>query len=215
MKVDLHIHTRHSHDSFLAPEIIVGTCRKKDIGAIAITDHQAIEGALEVREVAPFPVIVGEEIRTKQGEVMGLFLEERIEPRETLEEAIEAIREQNGLVCVPHPLDRVRRSAMGMRNLQRILDKVDIIEVMNSRVTFPEDNEDAQELAEERGIAMGAGSDAHVAWEIGKAYVEMPPFNGREDFLEALRQGEIRGEVSGPFVHVFSTLNKMRRRIGL
>ena len=104
---------------------------------------------------------------------------------------------------------------MGMRNLQRILDKVDIIEVMNSRVTFPEDNEDAQELAEERGIAMGAGSDAHVAWEIGKAYVEMPPFNGREDFLEALRQGEIRGEVSGPFVHVFSTLNKMRRRIGL
>jgi len=215
MKVDLHIHTRHSHDSFLAPEVIVETCQRKGIGAIAITDHQAIEGALEVRDMAPFPVIVGEEIRTAQGEIMGLFLEERIEPCGTPEEAIRAIREQNGLVCVPHPLDRVRRMAMGMQTLLRILDQVDIIEVLNSRVTFPEDNRDARELAEEKGIAMGAGSDAHVAWEIGKAYVEMPPFNGREDFLEALRQGEIEGELSGPFVHVFSTLNKMRRRMGL
>ena len=184
------------------------------INCVAVSEHNNIEGALEVRRIAPFKVIVAEEIKTTEGEIIGLFLEEEVPKGLTPEETVRAIRGQGGLVCVPHPFDRLRRSPLREEALLRIIGDVDIIEAFNSRTTLKGDNERAARFAAEHGKPMSAGSDAHTAGEIGLAYVEMPDFEGAEDFLAALEKGRIVGRRASPVVHVFSTLAKVRTRLG-
>jgi len=118
-------------------------------------------------------------------------------------------------VSLPHPFDRVRREPLRAQARERVLSHLDVIEVFNSRTTFRSDNEKARRLAEELGLPMGAGSDAHSPWELGTTYVEMPDFEGPQEFLEALRQGRIVGRSASPLVHVVSTLAKLRWRLGL
>ncbi len=213
MKVDMHVHTCYSKDATLSLETIMEGCRRRGLDGIAITDHNTIAGALALKEIAPFLVIVGEEIDTTKGEILGLFLKEEIPRGLTLKEAMARIREQGGLVGVPHPLDRLRRSAMGQVALLDILDELDFLEGFNSRVTFPSDNRKAQKLAQAQGLPITAGSDAHTAYEIGRAYVEMPPFNGREDFLESLAQGRIVGHLTPLWIHIVTTWTKLRGRL--
>ena len=213
MKVDMHVHTCYSKDATLSPETIMESCRRRGLDGVAITDHNTIAGALALKEIAPFLVIVGEEIDTTKGEILGLFLKEEIPGGLTPEEAMARIREQGGLVGVPHPLDRLRRSAMRQVALLDILDELDFLEGFNSRVSFSSDNRKAQALAQARGLPMTAGSDAHIAYEIGRAYVEMPPFNDPEDFLESLAQGRIVGHLSPLWIHLVSTWTKLRRRL--
>ena len=215
MKIDLHVHTCYSEDSLTSLDSVMAACQLRGLGAVAITDHGAIEGALALRARAPFPVIVGQEIKTTEGEIIGLFLSHRVPKRLSPEETIAAIREQSGIVYVPHPLDRVRRSPIRPGALALILDQVDALEVFNSRVTLPSDNDRARQLAETHGIPGGAGSDAHTAREIGRAYVMMPAFDGATDFLENLSKGSVRGRLSFLDVHLASTwarVVKMRRR---
>lgn len=212
IKADLHVHTHYSWDSLLSPEAIIEICQKKGIGCVAITDHNTIAGALELRKLAPFPIIIGEEVKTTRGEISGLFLSQKIPAGLSPEETIARMKEQGGVVYVPHPLDRVRRSALGERNLLRIIEAVDVLEVFNSRVTLPRDNQRARELAKARGLLCGAGSDAHLAYEIGRAYVELPPFEGKEEFLESLAQGRIVGQWTTPLVHLITGFAKIRRR---
>ena len=214
IKIDLHVHTCYSDDSLTPLDTIVEVCRRKGLDAVAITDHNAIEGALALHEIAPFPVIVGEEIKTTRGEIIGLFLSEVIPKGLSPQETIAAIREQGGIVYVPHPLDRVRRSPVGPRVLDSILEQVDALEIFNSRVLLPSDNERARRLAEARGIPGGAGSDAHTAREIGRAYVEMPTFDGPEDFLDKLHRGTIHGRLSFLDVHFYSTYARVREMLG-
>jgi predicted metal-dependent phosphoesterase TrpH len=212
MKIDLHVHTTYSGDCLTSFEAIIEVCRRRGL-SVAITDHNRIEGALAFREVAPFPVIVGEEVQTLEGEIIGLFLEEGIPRDLSPEETIARIKEQGGLVYIPHPMDRVRRSVLRREALERITDQVDAIEVFNARVTFPADNEEAQRFAQEHGLPQGGGSDAHTPWEIGRAYVEMEPFNDPQEFLRHLAQGRVVGRLSNPLVHLATTWAKLYRRL--
>lgn len=213
MKVDMHVHTCYSKDATLSLETIMESCERRGLDGVAITDHNTIAGALALKEIAPFLVIVGEEIDTTKGEILGLFLKEEIPGGLMPEEAMARIREQGGLVGVSHPLDRLRRSAMRQVALLDILDELDFLEGFNSRVTFPSDNRKAQALAQARGLPITAGSDAHTAYEIGRAYLEMSNFNGRDGFLEALKEAQIFGRLSPPWIHLVSTWTKLRRRL--
>ena len=215
LKADLHTHTHYSRDSFTSPQQYVDRCLKLGINCVAVTDHNSIEGALAVERIAPFKVIIAEEVKTRDGELTGLFLKEAIPPGLTPEETIERVKAQGGLVSLPHPFDRMRREPLRAQARARILSHLDVIEVFNSRTTFRSDNERARRLAEELGLPMGAGSDAHSPWELGTAYVEMRDFEGQEGFLEALRQGRIVGRRANPLVHIVSTLAKVRSRLGL
>ena len=213
MRFDLHVHTYHSGDSLTAPAEIVGAVQRRGLAGVAIIDHNTIAGALELREIAPFPVIVGEEIRTTHGEIAGLFMRELVPAGLSPEETISAIRAQGGLVYVPHPLDHFRREALGRRNLERIIEQVDILEVLNARNLFGRDNEAARQMALAHGLALGAGSDAHVPWEIGHAWVEVDACDGPASFLAALRRGWVGGSLTTPLVHVLTTLTKLHRRV--
>jgi predicted metal-dependent phosphoesterase TrpH len=215
LKADLHVHTHYSRDSITSPEQCVSRCLKLGINCLAVTEHNNVEGALVVERIAPFKVIIAEEVKTRDGELTALFIKETIPPNLTPEETIERIKAQGGLVSLPHPFDRVRREPLRAQARERILPRLDVIEVFNSRTTFRSDNERARRLAEELGLPMGAGSDAHSPWELGTAYVEMPDFEGPQEFLEALRQGRIVGRPANPLVHVVSTVAKLRWRLGL
>ncbi len=232
MKIDMHVHTHYSEDTTLSLETIMETCRRRGLDGVAITDHNTIAGALALKKIAPWPlaqvtpgragnyrgrpflIIVGEEIDTTKGEILGFFLKEEIPGGLRPQEAMARIREQGGLVGVSHPLDRLRRAAMGRVALLDILDELDFLEGFNSRVTFPSDNHRVQKLAQDRGLPITAGSDAHTAYEIGRAYVEMPPFNGPEDFLESLVQGRIVGYLTPPWIHILTTWTKLRAKLG-
>ncbi len=211
IKVDMHVHTCYSKDGLLSPEEIVEHCQRKGLGALAITDHNSIAGALAVRDMAPFPVIVGQEVSTSQGEVMGLFLAREVPRGLSPPDAIALIKEQGGLAGIPHPFDRLRREALGKRFLEGIAGELDFVEGFNSRVTLAGDNRQAQEFAGSRGLPCTAGSDAHSGYELGRAYVEMSPFNGKEEFLESLASGHIVGSLSPFYVHFFSVYARMRR----
>ncbi len=205
MKVDFHVHTCYSPDSLLSLEAVIETCRRRRLDKVAITDHNTIAGALALREMAPELVIVGEEIKTPAGELIAYFLKEEIPGGFSPQETIACIRAQGGVVGVPHPLDRLRREAMRRTNLMEVIDQVDVLEAFNARTTFSADNRKAEELARQRGLLVTAGSDAHTACEIGQAYVEMPPFNDQEEFMQSLAQGRIEGRLSAPWIH-FSSL---------
>jgi predicted metal-dependent phosphoesterase TrpH len=210
IRVDMHVHTSYSKDGLLSPEKIVVNCQKDGLRALAITDHDTIAGALAVRDLASFPVIIGQEVSTTHGEVMGLFLEREVPKDLAPREAIAQIKEQGGLAGVPHPCDRLRREALGERVLKEIAGELDFVEGFNSRVTLPGDNRRAQELARSRGLPCTAGSDAHSGYELGRAYVEMPLFDGKEGFLESLAHGHLVGRLSPFWVHALSVYARLR-----
>jgi predicted metal-dependent phosphoesterase TrpH len=212
-KVDFHVHTCYSRDSFTSLEAVIEACRKRGLGKVAITDHNTITGALALSEMAPDLVIVGEEIKTDVGEIIAYFLEEEVPKGLPVREAIARVREQGGLVGVPHPLDRLRREAMGLTHLLNIIEQVDMLEAFNARTTFPSDNRSVLDLAHEWGLLATAGSDAHIAWEIGHAYVEMPAFNDKDGFLRSLAQGQIVGRLTTPLIHLASTWAKLVKRL--
>jgi hypothetical protein len=185
------------------------------IDCVAVSDHNNIDGALAVRGDAGFRVIVAEEIKTSEGEIIGLFLRENIRKGLTPEDTVRAIREQGGIVLVPHPFDRLRRSPLRTEALLRILSDVDVIEVFNSRNVLQADNDRALQFAREHGKLMSAATDAHTPWEIGLAYTEMPEFEGPGDFLIALGQGQVVGRRSFVGLHFISTWAKIKWRLHL
>jgi glycosyltransferase involved in cell wall biosynthesis len=192
--VDLHMHTDHSFDCATPVEVLLATAREQGLGAIAVTDHNVISGALEAQaKAAEFgvKVIVAEEIKTAdQGEVIGLFIEELIPRGMTLAETVAEIKRQGGLVYVPHPFDRMH-AVPDYEHLLGIVDEIDAIEVYNPRVAIGSFNEEAERFAAKYRILAGAGSDAHVAPGLGSVRVRMPDFDGPQEFLEALREAEI------------------------
>ncbi len=195
--VDLHMHTDHSHDCATPVEVLLATARDQGLGAIAVTDHNEISGALDARakaaEFGPHPpkVIVGEEIKTaSQGEVIGLFLEEKIPRGLTLRETIAEIRAQGGVVYVPHPFDRMH-SVPDYEHLLTHLDEIDAIEVFNPRVAIGAFNDEAARFAAKYRITAGAGSDSHVAQGLGSVRIRMRDFEGPAEFLQSLRDADI------------------------
>jgi predicted metal-dependent phosphoesterase TrpH len=214
LKADLHIHTQYSKDCQTPLDRIISRCQELGINCIAIADHGTAEGALKMQKIAPFKVIVAEEILTTEGEIMGMFLKETIHSGITPQEAVKRIREQGGLVNIPHPFETIRGSALKDKIIDEIALDIDLMEVLNSRSPFPANTKKARAFAERYGIPGGAGSDAHSVHEIGNAYVEIPEFNGKDEFLKALAQGKIYGKRSGMFVHLFSSWAKLKGQFG-
>jgi predicted metal-dependent phosphoesterase TrpH len=195
IEVDLHMHTDHSPDCATPVEVLLETARDRGLGAIAITDHNEVSGALEARRIAEgmddIKVIVAEEVKTaEQGEVIGLFLEEKIPKGMTMAETIAAIRAQGGLVYVPHPFDRFH-SVPDYEHLLDIVEEIDVLEVFNPRVALTAFNEEAERFARKYRIVPGAGSDSHVAQGLGSVRVRIHDFEGPEEFLEAMRDADI------------------------
>jgi len=215
LKADLHVHTRYSKDSTSPTEKVVQRCLELGINCVAITDHDCISGALEIKSFATFKVIVGEEVLTSSGEIIGLFLTEEIPPHLSPEETVARIKSQGGLVCIPHPFDRFRPHSRLRRDaLERIMPDVDLVEVFNSRTLLKKDITRAVELARSYGLPGTAGSDAHVTQEIGRAYIEIPEFNDAGQFKTALRQGSISGRRTSPLIHLYNIRNRLIKRLG-
>jgi predicted metal-dependent phosphoesterase TrpH len=216
IKADLHVHTCYSVDCNTPLERIVDQCLKIGLNCLAVADHNTISGALKLREMAPFRIIIAEEIRTSQGELMGLFLSEEVPKGLSPEETIARIKSQGGLVGIPHPYGRppslLATSKRSNLLSPETVSQVDIIEVLNSRNLFPNSSSKAWRLALKYKLPASAGSDAHTLGEIGRAYVEMPEFNSPSDFLDSLSRGKIFGRRSSPLVHFASTRAKIKRR---
>ena len=211
LKADFHIHTEYSFDCDNPLEKIVQRCLKLGINCIAIADHGTIEGALKMQSMAPFPVIVAEEILTPNGEIMGMFLKEVIPSGLSVEQTISEIRAQGGLVCIPHPFERIRHSALDKKSVEAIIDQIDVMEVFNARSPLPSSTAKARDFAKKHGLAQSAGSDAHSVAEIGNACVEMPEFSGKDDFLQALAMGEIDGHRTHPLNYVNGIWTKLKK----
>jgi len=202
-RVDLHAHTNYSHDAHTSPQDLVRRAREVGLDRIAVTDHGTIQGALRAKELDPDLVIVGEEVRCEcNAELIGLFLTERIPMRLPLSEVVERIRDQGGVVYAPHPFAYPREPR---RRAARALAVADVVEAINARAFLPWWNRAASRAAAERGIPQAAGSDAHFAFEIGRAHTVMPQFDTAETFKVALSDARPRQlAVSGPSLHVAS-----------
>ncbi|MGI8438699.1 MAG: glycosyltransferase [Thermoleophilaceae bacterium] len=193
IEVDLHMHTDHSPDCATPVDVLLDTARARGLGAIAVTDHNEISGALEARERTSdaLKVIVAEEVKTaRQGEVIGLFIEEKIARGMSLEETIAEIHRQGGLAYVPHPFDRMH-TVPDYEHLLGVVEEIDAIEVFNPRVAFSAFNDEAARFAAKYRIAAGAGSDSHVAQGLGSVRIVMRDFDGPEEFLASLRDADI------------------------
>jgi predicted metal-dependent phosphoesterase TrpH len=189
------MHTDHSPYCATPAEVLLETAKARGLGAIAITDHNEISGAFEAEEIAAriggIKVIVAEEVKTAhEGEVIGLFLRERIERGMSMKETIAEIRRQGGLVYVPHPFDRLH-SVPDYEHLLEIVDEIDILEVFNPRVAFSSFNEEAVRFARKYAIVPGAGSDSHVAQGLGSVKIRLRDFDGPQEFLESMREADI------------------------
>ena len=224
-RIDFHTHTGHSSDSLLPAARLLVAAARRGLAVVCVTDHNSLGGALQAqalveRQAARFGglrVVVGEEVKTSEGEITGLFLREEIPRGLTPEETIRRIRDQGGLVVVPHPFDRLRGSRLTFAALERIVSNVDAVEALNARTTLARDNRRAQAFAVEHGLLQVAGSDAHIWQEVGRAFVELdePPALTPQGLLEQLRRGRIGGGLSNPVVPVGSKVAKWRKLAGL
>jgi predicted metal-dependent phosphoesterase TrpH len=188
----MHTHCDASPDSRTPVEEQARAIVAARLDGVCATDHNTIEGALRLQQVAVgFTVIVGEEIRSRDGEIIGLFLDQLIPPELSAEETISRIKEQGGLVVVPHPFSPTRPNPLARTALDRLWPLIDALEVLNGRKEFPADNTKAAKYARERGIPGTAGSDAHQASEIGRAFVEIEPFQSAEELRQALKTASI------------------------
>lgn len=187
IKIEMHSHTCFSRDGFITPRTFVGQCRKKQLDCVCITDHNTMRGAAEFTKQVPVRIITGEEVSTGQGDVIGLFLKEEISPGLGVETTIERIKAQEGVVYLPHPFDKFRKSAVKLKDAEEARRSIDIIEIFNSRTFNPKYNAMALEFAQKNNIIIAVGSDAHHWFELGNAYMQMDDFNGPEEFLESLR----------------------------
>jgi predicted metal-dependent phosphoesterase TrpH len=187
------MHTDHSPDCATPVEVLLATAKEQGFGAIAVTDHNEVSGAFDAaRKADGIKVIIGEEVKTAhQGEVIGLFLTEKIARGLTLEQTVAEIRRQGGLVYVPHPFDRLH-SVPDYEHLLRILDDIDAIEIFNPRVAIASFNEEAARFAAKYRITAAAGSDSHVAAGLGSVRLRMRDFDGPEEFLASLRDADIQ-----------------------
>jgi predicted metal-dependent phosphoesterase TrpH len=192
VRVDCHLHTVASGDSVLSADELVERARAEGIDVVCVTDHHEIVAAQQLAATG-LRVVVGEEIRTPAGELLGLFLSRRIPYVLPVDEVIERIHAQGGLVCLPHPYDEVRASVGAIADRLCASGLVDAVEVFNAKAGTPEPNERAAELARRHGLPGTAGSDAHDPQGVGAAYVEMPDFRTPQEFLAGLRQARVVG----------------------
>lgn len=192
INADLHIHSNFSKDCVSTIESILATAREVGLGAVAIADHDEIDGALLAKRLSdgdPF-VIVAEEVKTREGEVIGLFLQERIPGGLSFDETLSLIKEQGGLVYVPHPFDALRTTP-SYRAMVDNLHRIDVVEIYNAKVALSSFNLAAERFASKYNVVAGAGSDSHVLQGLGTAMLHMPRFDDQVSFMAALSEADI------------------------
>ena len=185
LRVDLHLHSNYSHDGQSSLEALIERSRECSLDRIALTDHNTVEGAVKLARMAPALTIVGEEAKTREGEVIGLFITRRLPPYLTPEEVMDLIHEMGGLTYVPHPLDR-HRAHFRPERVVELADRIDIVETYNPWCDAGA-NAAAAGLAADLGKVAATGSDAHSVRELGQSWMEIDDYTGPSDFLEKLR----------------------------
>lgn len=198
LKVDMHLHTMWSGDATTTPDELAAAVSAAGLDVVCITDHSTVNGAVALRDSGALPcrVIVGQESRTWAGELIGLFLQERVPPGLKPWEFVSAVRDQGGIVYVPHPFDPMR-ACMRSDVLTELAEGggLDCVEGLNAKTSLASLNAQAVSFASSYGLAVGAGSDAHVPAAVGAAFVEVPEFDfdSAASFLESLRRGRVVG----------------------
>ena len=213
MRVELHAHTWWSGDCGVAPRDLCQAARDAGIDVLAVTDHNQIGGAFEARDCGIIEVIVGEEIRTDRGELLAYFLQEWIPPRLSPLETIARIRDQGGVISIPHPFDRARNSTLDAGQLDAVAPHLDMVEVFNSRVIDPDRNRRAAEFCRRHGKIAAVGSDAHTRGEVGNSWQDLPGFSGPEQFLAGMAAAQLTTRRASPLVRVASNWQKIRKRV--
>ena len=211
IRLDLHLHTRASWDCLSDPLAVLNRARDRGIARVAMTDHNRLGLALEMHREFPDAVIPGEEVRTAEGiDLIGLYIRKEIPKGTPAEDACRRIREDGGVVYLPHPFARGKGSSG--RYAKILAPLVDVIEVFNARLHPGRLNQPAMELAVAQGKLQGAGSDAHTVGEVGGGWVEVPPHENRpEALLAALSHGNVGGKTTPYWVHMASTWAKIRK----
>ena len=185
MRVDLHLHSNYSHDGQSSLKELIRRCAECGLDRIALTDHNTIEGALELARLAPELTIVGEEAKTREGEVIGLFITSHLPPYLLPEDVMDLVHDMGGLTYIPHPFDRYRANFRSERIVE-LADRIDIIETYNAWCE-PAANQAAARLAADLGKICATGSDSHAASELGRSWMEIEDYTSPRDFLEKLR----------------------------
>jgi predicted metal-dependent phosphoesterase TrpH len=215
VRAEFHCHTIYSKDSLLQPSDLLAACRRKNIDRLVVTDHNTIVGALHAQKLDPTRVIVGEEIMTQAGELLAIFVKEEIPAGLPPEEAIERLRTQDAFIGVSHPFDRTRKGHWDPSTLEEIVPLVDAIEIFNARCMLPDFNSQAQEFARQHAKPGIVGSDAHTAYELGKATMLLPDFHSTASLKESLARAAHASSLSPPWIHLSSRYAVWRKKLGL
>ncbi len=207
-KVETHCHSQFSSDSMSKPEDLVKTARKRGLNKLVLTDHNTIRGALAAQKLDPELIIVGEEILTTEGEFLAFFVQEEIPRGLPPMQALARLKEQNAFISVSHPFDYLRKG-WSKETLIKMLPDIDAIEIFNARSFTKGINQQAQEFAQEHGLAGTAGSDAHLLLEVGRTYLKTLPFENADQLRVVIRESDYFGFYSSPLVRFGSTFAKM------
>lgn len=212
LRIDLHLHTLASRDCLTDPEEVLERAREAGLDRIAVTDHDRLGAALEMADRHPDRIIPGEEVKTAEGvDVIGLYLREEIPKGTPARETCRRIRDQGGLVYLPHPFAPGKGGSGALA--EELAPHLHVVEVFNARLHDPELNRRARAFAERHDFPGGAGSDAHSLGEVGRAFVTLPPHPNEPDaLLRALADAEVRGTASSRWVHVHSVWARIRKR---
>jgi predicted metal-dependent phosphoesterase TrpH len=212
LSVEFHCHTIASKDSLTRPADLVAAARRKGLDRVIVTDHNTIAGARAAQEFDPELIIVGEEILTTRGEILAAFVTEEIPPFLSPQETLHRLREQGAFISVSHPYD-ARRHGWKEAELLEILPFVDAIEVYNSRCMQPVFNQMARAFAEAHDIPGTVGSDAHAAFELGRSFLVLDPFEGAEGLQQVIRRGQAKTRWSPPWIHLISRYATLRKKM--
>ncbi len=212
--VEFHCHTTYSHDSLVSATRLHKICQKKSLDRLVITDHNTIEGALVAQALDPLTIIIGEEILTRQGELLAVFVTQAVPAGLSARETIQLLRQQQAFISVSHPLDMLRKGHWDEADLNDILPYVDAIEVFNSRCLSPQSNQQAQSFALDHHLPGIVGSDAHSVGEVGSATLTLPEFHDAASLKLALQYAQPRLRLSSPWVHIYSRYAAWRTHRG-
>lgn len=213
-KIDLHTHSTGSRDGGLREKHYRTMLEEGRLDFVAVTDHNTVDNALKLNKIFGHHVIVGEEIMTLQGEIIGLFLTKTIPAGLSVEQAIIAIREQDGLVYVPHPFEKIRKG-LSMPVLDSIKADIDIIEVHNGRALSKKYGRLAGEWAYRNNKATAVSSDAHGKGGWGRTYSRIASQPTKESLVELLLQAEHKTGFPGLRGILYPKVNRIRRRKGM
>jgi predicted metal-dependent phosphoesterase TrpH len=213
LKTIVHVHTNYSFDANVSPEELIETALGQGVECLAVTDHDEIAGALEARAIGGVRIIIGEEISSADGHVIGLFLRELVPPGLSLEETAERIRAQGGLVLAPHPRAYLCDNSLSAGALERLLPWLDAVEVCNAQNPLLWEEAWARRFARRHGVLPYAGADSHVRGYLAAAYQIMPAFDGPADFLTALANAELHTGRFGPGYFVAMAAQHYHQRL--